>query len=55
MVRLNTLVDDYYEYNEKEKAVIGKRTKKKYRLGDPVRVKVKAADPLKRQIDFLMV
>lgn len=55
MVRLNTLFDDYYEYNEKEKAVMGKRSKKKYRLGDPVRVKVKAADPLKRQIDFLMV
>lgn len=55
MIRLNTLFDDYYEYNEKEKAVMGKRSKKKYRIGDPVRVKVKAADPLKRQIDFLMV
>jgi len=55
MVRLNTLADDYYAYDEKEKAVMGKRTKKKYRLGDPVQVKVKAADPLKRQIDFLMI
>lgn len=55
MIRLNTLFDDYYEYNEKEKAIMGKRSRKKYRLGDPVRVKVKAADALKRQIDFLMV
>jgi ribonuclease R len=55
MIRLNTLFDDYYEYVEKEKAVVGKRSRRKYRIGDPVKVKVKAADPLKRQIDFLMV
>lgn len=34
---------------------MGKRSKRKYRLGDPVMVKVKKADPLKRQIDFTMV
>ncbi len=55
MIRLNTMFDDYYEFNEKEQAVMGKRTKRKYRLGDPVIVKVKKADPLKRQIDFTMV
>ena len=55
MIRLNTMFDDYYEFNEKEQAVMGKRSKRKYRLGDPVMVKVKKADPLKRQIDFTMV
>lgn len=55
MIRLNTLVDDYYEYNEKEQAIIGKRTKRKYRFGDAVNVKVKKADPIKRQIDFGMI
>lgn len=55
MVRLNTLFDDFYEFNEKEQAIIGKRSKRKYRLGDPVMVKVKKTDPVKRQIDFAMV
>lgn len=55
MIRLNTMFDDYYEFNEKEQAIMGKRSKRKYRLGDPVRVKVKKADPIKRQIDFVMV
>lgn len=55
MIRLSTMFDDFYEFIEKEQAIIGKRRKKKYRLGDPVQVKVKKTDPIKRQIDFIMV
>lgn len=55
MARLNTLVDDFYIFDEKEQAVIGKRYKRKYRLGDPVKVKVKKTDPIKRQIDLTIV
>jgi ribonuclease R len=54
MIRLNSLFDDFYEFNEKEQAVVGKRTKRRYHLGDAVMVKVKRTDPVKRQIDFVM-
>lgn len=55
MIRLNALYDDFYEYDEKAKAVVGKRFRKRYSMGDPVKVLVKKADPLKRTIDFNIV
>ncbi len=55
MIRLNALFDDFYEYDEKQKAVIGKRSKKRYMIGDPIRVTVKKTDPIKRTIDFNIV
>lgn len=55
MIRLTTINDDYYEYNEKGRFIFGKRTGKKYMLGDLVNVKVKNTDLVKRTIDFLLV
>jgi ribonuclease R len=54
MVRLNSLQDDFYEYDEKRQAVIGRKYKKKYTLGDKVRVIVKKTDLVKRAIDFVI-
>ena len=55
MIRLKDLGADYFEYNEKELAIIGKRTRKEYRIGDPVSFKVVAADLNKRIIDYVLV
>lgn len=55
MVRLGDLDDDSYEFVEEEYAVIGRRTKNAYRLGDEVYVKVKNADLVKKNLDFWMI
>jgi len=55
MVRLSSLKDDFYEFDEDQRAIIGKRYKKRYRIGDGVRVQVKKTDPVKRQIDLVLV
>lgn len=55
MIRLRDLGDDYFEYNDKELAIIGKRTKKTFRIGDKVRFKVSSADITKRMIDYTLV
>ena len=55
MVRLQDLKDDHYRYDAQEYAVIGEFRKKVYRLGDPVRIRVKRADLIKRQLDFNML
>ena len=52
LVRVRALGDDFYNYSQKEYALIGQRTKKKYALGDRVRVKLVAADLAARTLDF---
>lgn len=55
MVRLREISDDFYVLDEKNYCIIGQRKKKKYQLGDEVRIKVKKVDLSKRQIDFSLV
>ena len=55
MITLRSLKDDYYEFNQKAYALVGKRTKKKYALGDRVRVKLARVDVAERQLDFMIL
>ena len=55
MIRLKDLDDDFYTYDEENYCVIGKRTKKKYQLGDKLAIKVRRVDLMKKQIDFQIV
>jgi len=55
MVRTKEITDDYYNFDEKEYALIGRETKNKYRLGDTVRIRVKSADLEKKHLDFSLV
>ena len=55
MIRLRDLGADYFEYNEKQLAIIGKRTGKEFRIGDAVSFKVAATDLNKRVIDYILV
>ncbi len=54
MVRLADIQDDYYEFDEKSYAAIGARYKRTFRLGDKVKVRIKATNLEKRVIDLLM-
>lgn len=55
MIRLTSLGDDNYQFDERHYVVVGKRTGKEFFLGDPVEVLVKHTDILKKQIDFELV
>lgn len=52
MIRLRSMDDDYYFFDEKNHRVVGQKNGKVYRLGDKVKIKVVRADLEKRQIDF---
>jgi ribonuclease R len=52
LVRMRDLGDDYYVYDEKNYALIGRRTRKRYRLGDKIAVQVVRVDLEEREIDF---
>ena len=55
MIRLRDLGNDYFEYNDKELSIVGKRTSKTFRIGDKVRFKVSGADLSRRIIDYVLV
>jgi ribonuclease R len=54
MVPIRELGDDYYEYDEKSYCLIGIRKKRRYNLGDPIKIRVIKANMEKRQLDFAL-
>ncbi|MCX6290914.1 MAG: ribonuclease R [Bacteroidetes bacterium] len=52
LIRLRDLDDDFYEFDETNYCITGSRTKRKYQLGDAVRIQVVRTDLVKKQIDF---
>ncbi|MBI3753069.1 MAG: ribonuclease R [Deltaproteobacteria bacterium] len=52
LVHVANLKDDYYTFMEKEHSLVGERTKKRYRIGDRVKVFIANVDIGKRQIDM---
>lgn len=55
LVHISSIKDDYYVYLEKEHAFIGERKRKRYRIGDMVKVKVERVDTARRQLDFMLI
>ena len=55
MVAMRNLTDDFYDYDETNYMLVGKKTRKKYQLGDELKVEVARADLSKRQLDFYIV
>ncbi|OHA58274.1 MAG: ribonuclease R [Candidatus Vogelbacteria bacterium RIFOXYD1_FULL_44_32] len=55
LVRLGSLGDDFYEYDEKKFALIGKKRGTAFRLGDKVKMKLVGADLSKKTVDFEFV
>lgn len=52
LIRFDDLGDEYFIYDEERKRLIGERTNKTYKIGDKVKIRVKKASKLLRQIDF---
>jgi len=55
MVRVSSIDDDYYRFDEKNFRLVGNRTRQVYRLGDAVRVGVMKVDQLRNEIDLSLV
>ena len=55
MVSLRDMDDDFYEFDEKNYCVIGRRRGHRYQLGDPIRVQVARADLIKKQLDYVVI
>ena len=55
MIRLRDLDDDFYEFDDTNYCVVGVRTKRKFTLGDAVKVRVERCDLLRKQIDLKMI
>ncbi len=54
LIRLRDLEGDFYLYDEKKYSLIGRATKKQFRLGDHVRVKLVRVDLEKTELDFII-
>lgn len=55
LVPVRDLADDYYDYDEKNYCLTGRKTHQRYTLGDKVRVQVARADLDKKQLDFALI
>jgi len=55
LVRLKDLDDDYYVHDEKKYSIVGRRTRKQYRLGDKVYVKLIRIDEERTELDFIIL
>ena len=54
MVPMHDLDDDYYDFDERNYCLVGRRHHNKYQLGDPIRIRVARANIEKRQLDFAL-
>ncbi len=52
LIRFENLGDEYFIYDENRKTLQGEKTKKMYKIGDSIRIKVIFADKVTRRIDF---
>jgi ribonuclease R len=52
LVHISALTDDYYHYVEKQHCLRGERTKRTFRIGDAITVRVDRVDTIKKRIDF---
>ena len=55
MIRVKDMKDDFYIFNEKKLELVGQKRKKRYRLGDQVKIKVKSVDLERKNIDYALI
>ncbi|MBO6077891.1 MAG: ribonuclease R [Bacteroidaceae bacterium] len=55
MIPIRSLGGDYFEFDEKNYCLIGQRTRKRYRLGDHLKIKVARCNLEKKQMDYELV
>ncbi len=54
MIPMRDLDDDYYDFDEKNYCLVGRRRHHTYQLGDPIRIQVAKANLEKKQLDFII-
>ncbi|NLY43681.1 MAG: ribonuclease R [Clostridiaceae bacterium] len=54
LIRISSLEDDYYIYDEKHYSLIGENKKRIFKIGDEVKVRLVRADLPTRQLDFIL-
>lgn len=52
MIPIRDLKDDYYEFDERNFCLVGRRRHNRYQLGDAIRIQVARANLEKKQLDF---
>lgn len=55
LIPMRDLADDFYDFDEKNHCLVGRRHNHRYRLGDNVEIRVARADLEKKQLDFVLV
>ena len=55
MIPVRTLQDDYYEFDDANYCLIGKRKHRKYMIGDPLRIRITKANLERKQLDFELI
>ena len=55
LIHVSGMADDYYALNERDHSLMGRRTKKRFKMGDRVKVKVENVSLAKKQIDFILI
>ena len=55
LIPMRDLDDDYYEFDERNYCLVGRRTHKRYALGDTVRIQVARCNLEKKQLDYALV
>jgi ribonuclease R len=55
LVHVSNITDDHYIYDEASYSLVGEKTKKTYKLGQTVKIRVEGADKIAGTIDFSMV
>jgi ribonuclease R len=55
LVKVSNMDDDYYIFDQKHYCLIGEHTKKRYSIGDQIRVLLARADIPSRQLDFVII
>ena len=55
MVPMRDLDDDYYDFDERNYCLVGRRRHHRYQLGDPIRIRVARTNLEKKQLDFTIV
>ena len=55
LVHVSTLNNDWYEYRSRQNLLIGRKSKKSYKIGDKIEIKLIKVDLLKYQIDLELI
>jgi ribonuclease R len=55
LVRLRDMQDDHYDFDEANYCIVGRRTGRRFQLGDTVTIRIKSADLFKKQLTFELI